>query len=76
MELLYSLLSKYGWTASDSNGVIELTNRKGTKAALIKIKEGGRHIITDVSGNKLRAGKCQIEVSVEKVLTEYFYCRP
>lgn len=76
MELLSSLLSKYGWSAYNSNGVVELTNRKGTKAALIKTKENGRYIITDIAGNKIRACNWQIEVSVEKVLIEYFYCRP
>jgi hypothetical protein len=66
-------LSKYGWSSKTTEKGIELINRDGKTAAIIKGDINGKYKIVDGADNVLLSGKGQIGKSAEKVAVEYFY---
>ena len=68
---LNDITAKYGWTVNGNN----VYNRKGTHVVVIECK-GDRYTFKDTSGNKLMTGKGQITVSLERLLTSYYFCTP
>jgi len=73
-----TVLNKYGWKAEYIPGgarEIKIFNRKGNHAFTIKHWKL-TYVFTDTGGNKILSGRGQLNKSLEKVLTQYYYCQP
>lgn len=78
---LESVTSVYGWKSTkNEDGTFTLSNRKDVPAVTVEFKTKGRakgsYVFLDQSGNKLMSGRGQLEKSVAKLLTQYYYASP
>lgn len=67
--------NKYGWFAIGTDENQTLCNKKGDAVATIHNRKG-KYIVNDTGGNKLLSGSGQLEKSIDKLLTSYWYCKP
>ena len=65
------LLSKYGWSMKEN-----IIYNKNNKPVIKFLVNGGKYIFLDMAGNKLMQGKFQFNITLERLLTEYYYCKP
>jgi len=73
-ETINFTISKYGWAVIEQDEhTFMLFNRNNRKVAIIHLKPYNKYLIEDVYGNKLLIGKSKLELSIEKLLTTYFY---
>lgn len=66
-----SILSKYGWTIN--NNIVSNSLGKETFSIVFK---GAKYTFLDKANNKLMSGKGCIEKSIEKLLTQFYFCQP
>ena len=75
-ETINTTVSKYGWTVIEQDEhTFKLFNRNNLKVAVIHLKPYHNYLIEDAHGTKLLTGRGKLELSIEKVLTEYFYAK-
>ena len=72
IKVVSEIASKYGWSAKEVAGQLELFNRQGRLMCRLQFK-GARYKFHGSGGNLLMTGNGQIEKSLVKLLTEYFY---
>lgn len=73
-ETINTTVAKYGWTVIEQDEhTFKLFNRNDLKVAIVHLKPYKHYIIVDTHGTTLLTGKGKLELSIEKVLTQYFY---